>query len=325
MRLKVMLATLAVVAASTIFPTVASGTTTNDGALWGSSFTGSATTAEECGTEGGPRSVDIGHFCVIDDFGAVELGVRFTSAKPVVITGVRVYRVDAGTVAGSLWSAGGVLMATGTFDAQAGHGWQDLRFSSPVPILANQTYVASYSAPNAAYAFEWDYFANQSWTSGPITAMQSTEAQGNGVYCYVGQDCDPFPTNTFKDSNYWVSPLWLSYDFTGFYQPVDMDKLNTAKAGSAIPVKFSLGGDKGLAIIKSGFPRATRISCDTSDPTDEIETTVTAGNSSLTYDALAGQYVYVWKTAKATVSYCYRFDLGLVDGSDHSFEVKLLR
>ena len=325
MRLKVMVAALAVVAASVTFPTVASGTTTNDGALWGSSFTGSATTAEDCGFEGGVRSVNVDHFCVIDDFGAVELGVRFTSAKPLLITGVRVYRVDAGTVKGSLWSADGVLLATGTFDAQAGHGWQDLRFSAPVQIQAQQTYVASYSAPTADYAFQWNYFTSQSWTNGPITAMQATESQGNGVFCYVGQDCDPFPSNTFKDTNYWVSPLWSTFDFTDFFQPVDMDKLNIAKAGSAIPVKFSLGGDKGLAILKSGFPKATKIACDTSEPTDEIETTVNAGSSSLTYDALAGQYVYVWKTAKATATSCYRFDLGLVDGSAHSFEVKLLK
>ena len=45
-----------------------------------------------------------------------------------------------------------------------------------------------------------------------------------------------------------------------------MDKLNTAKAGSAIPVKFSLGGDKGLAILTDGYPKATKIACDTPEP-----------------------------------------------------------
>ena len=105
-----------------------------------------------------------------------------------------------------------------------------------------------------------------------------------------------------------------------------MDKLNTAKAGTPTPVGFSLGGDKGLRESwNNGFPKATKIACDTSEPVDVIYTTVTAGNSPSTYDAPAGQYVYVWKTAKATASYCYRFDLGLIDGSDHSFEVKLLK
>ena len=108
MRLKAMLATLAVVAAAITFPTVAFGSTTNDGALWNSSFTGSATSAKDVGVCGGPCRAARYHFCVIDDFGAVELGVRFTSAKPAPITGFLGHRVDAGTVTGSLWdSAGG--------------------------------------------------------------------------------------------------------------------------------------------------------------------------------------------------------------------------
>src|SRR4051812_6505307 len=79
MRVKVMLATVAVVAASVVFPTVAAGTTTSAGALWGGSSTGTASTAQDCGSGGGSRSVDTNQFCVIDDVGPVELGVRFTS------------------------------------------------------------------------------------------------------------------------------------------------------------------------------------------------------------------------------------------------------
>jgi hypothetical protein len=56
-------------------------------------------------------------------------------------------------------------------------------------------------------------------------------------------------------------------------------------------------------------------------PTDAIEETMTAGGSSLTYDAAAGQYVYVWKTLKTWATKCYTFDLGLADGSSHTFDV----
>jgi hypothetical protein len=53
------------------------------------------------------------------------------------------------------------------------------------------------------------------------------------------------------------------FPFRGFFQPVDNLALNVAKAGSGIPVKFSLGGDKGstssrTAIRRSSRPRATR-------------------------------------------------------------------
>ena len=54
------------------------------------------------------------------------------------------------------------------------------------------------------------------------------------------------------------------YDFGGFFSPVDNpDVLNRAKAGSAIPVKFSLGGDQGLDIFAeadgSSFPKSGSI------------------------------------------------------------------
>ena len=44
------------------------------------------------------------------------------------------------------------------------------------------------------------------------------------------------------------------YSFNGFFQPVDNLLLNVAKAGSAIPVKFSLGGNVGLGIFRADLP-----------------------------------------------------------------------
>jgi hypothetical protein len=321
MRLNMMLAAAVALAASMTIPTMASAATT-DGALWVSSTTGNATMAEDCGTGGGPRSITDDHFCMIDDYGSVELGVKFTSSRPVLITGVRVYRVDPGAVTGSLWSADGQWITGGTFAAQTGPGWQDLHFDSPIPIEPDTTYVASYSAPNGDYAFEWNYFTGRSRTVGPITALESVDADANGVFCYAYQDCASFPTYTYYDTNYWVSPLWSTYDFTGFFSPVSTDMLNTAKAGRAIPVKFSLGGDEGLGILKDGYPRATRIVCEGSTETVEIEDTTTAGASALTYDADADEYTYVWKTSKSWANGCYRFELGLDDGSTHSFDVQ---
>jgi hypothetical protein len=106
---------------------------------------------------------------------------------------------------------------------------------------------------------------------------------------------------------------------------VDNNTLNTAKAGSAIPVKFSLGGDRGLDILNAGYPKAAQISCSTSEPADAIEETVTAGGSGLTYDATAGQYVYVWKTDKTSAGKCFRVELGVNDGSSHTFDAKLTK
>jgi hypothetical protein len=54
-------------------------------------------------------------------------------------------------------------------------------------------------------------------------------------------------------------------------------------SGSSIPVKFSLGGNQGLAIFAAGYPVSSPVPCDASEPGAVIEETVNAGGSSLSY------------------------------------------
>jgi hypothetical protein len=105
------------------------------------------------------------------------------------------------------------------------------------------------------------------------------------------------------------------FGFGGYQAPVNGGGiLNIAKAGSAIPLKFSLGGDKGLAIFEPGYPLVrTRTSC-AANGTDTIEETVAATNSGLQYDALSQTYTYVWKTAKTMIG-CYSVRLSSGDDS----------
>ena len=106
------------------------------------------------------------------------------------------------------------------------------------------------------------------------------------------------------------------YSFDGFYSPVDkLPTLNAANAGRAIPVKFSLGGDQGLAIFAVGYPKSQKVYCDSSATIDMVEETVTAGSSSLSY--VDGQYHYVWKTDKAWFGTCRQLIVKLNDGSAH--------
>ena len=56
-----------------------------------------------------------------------------------------------------------------------------------------------------------------------------------------------------------------------------------------------------------------------------VEQTVTAGGSSLSYDALADQYVYVWKSDKAWAGTCRRLDVTLSDGTRHVAHFKFAR
>jgi hypothetical protein len=128
------------------------------------------------------------------------------------------------------------------------------------------------------------------------------------------------PSGPSADLNYTRGEVAVTiavlYRFSGFFQPVDNNGvLNKAKAGSAIPVKFTLSGNRGLAVLGNGSPASAAIGCDGSASQDLIEETVSASSSGLTYDATADQYIYVWKTNSAWATTCRKLTVTLVDGT----------
>jgi hypothetical protein len=108
------------------------------------------------------------------------------------------------------------------------------------------------------------------------------------------------------------------YNFTGFFQPVaNPPVFNVVQAGRAIPVKFSLSGDKGLGIFAPNSPSSGPVACNSSADATDLTDTLTAGNSSLSYDPGADQYVYVWKTDASWAGTCRQLVVRLNDGSTH--------
>ncbi|MGW4662691.1 PxKF domain-containing protein [Streptosporangium sandarakinum] len=93
------------------------------------------------------------------------------------------------------------------------------------------------------------------------------------------------------------------------------------KAGSAVPIKFGLGGDRGLDVIAAGYPVSQPVACDSGKATGTAEPTVGPGNSKLGYGD--GRYNYVWKTDKRWSGTCRTFELKLDDGSSHFTTVNL--
>jgi hypothetical protein len=115
------------------------------------------------------------------------------------------------------------------------------------------------------------------------------------------------------------------YSFHGFFAPVDNSTAssqvwNVAKAGSAIPVKFDLGGYQGLAILTSSSPSSIQVACPNTALYDAVEETLAVSTSGLSFDARAnapyGQYVYVWKTG-SWAGTCRKLTVTLADGSAH--------
>ncbi len=53
------------------------------------------------------------------------------------------------------------MLATATFVNETTSGWQQVNFSTPVPVTANTVYVASYHTTTGHYAANLNFFATR--------------------------------------------------------------------------------------------------------------------------------------------------------------------
>ena len=108
--------------------------------------------------------------------------------------------------------------------------------------------------------------------------------------------------------------LQVEYPFGGFLPPVrDAPTLNPRNAGSATPVKFSLGGDRGLEFLAAGSPSSRQIDCDSKAPLGSA----TPISSSVSYDAAGDFYQFTWKTAKSWTGTCRELTVAFDDATEH--------
>ena len=113
----------------------------------------------------------------------------------------------------------------------------------------------------------------------------------------------------------------FAINFSGFFSPIDnLPAWNSNKAGSAIPVKFSLGGNKGLNLFAAGFPQSVQIACDTGAVIGNPVATENPGGSRMSYGG--GQYNYVWKTDKSWGGTCRQLVVKLIDGTTQTANFK---
>lgn len=109
----------------------------------------------------------------------------------------------------------------------------------------------------------------------------------------------------------------ITWAFGGFGPPVDPTGVTTVNAGSSLPIKFSLGGPQGSAIL-DGAPTLQRWDCTTGTPIGgPIPTTGVLG-----YEVLDDQYKFTWKTNKAWAGWCATLLVSLADGQPYAFDVQ---
>ncbi|MEV3855147.1 PxKF domain-containing protein [Streptomyces sp. NPDC050095] len=248
-------------------------------------------------------------------------------------------------LAAAALSAAGMLATTGVAHADAVIQITD----SADPVQANTAYDYVVTIPNTGPNDEpYDVTVDLTGAAATFTGYATDNPllfcfSVSGTHAHCGSPVPHYPTGTITlhvmptaagtvtasaavtgdvtgsdSTTTTISPAGPTYTFTGFFQPVDNPPtVNSMKAGRAVPIKFSLGGDQGLDIFASGYPVSQNVTCDTGAPIDPVEETTGAGQSSLTYNAATDTYTYVWKTDSAWKNTCRTFDLKLGDNSDH--------
>jgi hypothetical protein len=227
------------------------------------------------------------------------------------------------TYVGSALGTDSIAAAVGSLQATAvTNTWTVGPLDHITIAPAAATIPAGGSQPYTAEAF--DLFGNSrgditgsatfSITPDGSCAGATCGAAVSGPHTVTGQYGGKAATATLT-----VTAATSGFTFSGFFAPVDnAPVLNTAKAGSAIPVKFSLNGNQGLNIFAAGYPLAQQMACDPGAPLDAITETLTAGQSSLSYDPATDKYTYVWKTDKGWANTCRQLTMRLTDGSSHT-------
>jgi hypothetical protein len=100
--------------------------------------------------------------------------------------------------------------------------------------------------------------------------------------------------------------------------------LISESATRAIPIKFRLSGNKGLAVfaVVSNNPGSGLITCDSTTTEIDLTETVAAGDNSLKYDPEKDQYIYVWKTDASWAGTRRQLVMQFSDGRIHRANFK---
>jgi hypothetical protein len=162
-----------------------------------------------------------------------------------------------------------------------------------------------------------------------------SDPNGSGVHFCGGDlpDGSPLDTSTIGAHSFTVEAYdhadneievthtyRVAYPFTGFLSPLTADGSATSvKAGTTLPVKFSLTGDRGLGVV-AGVASAPA-DCATGRPTGSA----TSANGSLSYAAKPDRYTFQWTTDRTWAGTCRVVSVALADGTAHNALIRFTK
>jgi len=141
-------------------------------------------------------------------------------------------------------------------------------------------------------------------------------------------DGEPFDTSTVGFQTFQVdaqdyagnqSSASVEYQviwpFTGFFGLSAPPALNEAKATGTVAIRFTLGGNRGLDVLRSGYPKSRQVDCTTGGP---LGSQTSATGQGPFFNSNNDQYQYGWETERSWLGTCRELELGLIDGSDRT-------
>ncbi len=151
-----------------------------------------------------------------------------------------------------------------------------------------------------------------------INADEPIALDYNVEFKSPGQVVSFYSDDAYRSSDHDPVLVGLSlnnYDFTGFFPPIaNLPAVNNAKAGSSVPVKFSLDGDQGLDILVD-TPTSTQVDCATGAVAGSPQEIGLA--QALSYRSDIDTYSLTWKTVKSWSGTCRLLTVELDDGTVH--------
>jgi hypothetical protein len=112
-------------------------------------------------------------------------------------------------------------------------------------------------------------------------------------------------------------------NFSGFYAPLrNMPYINAATAGSAVPIKFAIGGYRGLQVLQANSPTSVAVTCPADAPQNTVRALIAPRGG---LQSLGSSYTYVWRTDANWAGSCRKFVLTLSDGSTHEAMFRFMR
>jgi hypothetical protein len=90
-----------------------------------------------------------------------------------------------------------------------------------------------------------------------------------------------------------------------------------AKAGSTIPIKFTVDASLGANVFAAGFPASQEVDCGSGAPTGSLAPAAAASATDLNAGQGSSFYVYPWKTDPAWAGTCRALVVRLSNGTEH--------